>query len=1385
MDTAPQLLYEFGSFQLDLNQRILTRDGELVTLAPKVLDTLVLLVQNHGRVLDKDELVHSLWPETFVEDGNLTQNVFLLRKLLGEDRNVANFIQTIPRRGYRFIAPVTVKESTRPKSAPGSGAADYWQDHTPFRSLQAFEPEDSWLFFGRETETTDLLARLNSFPTLIVLGNSGSGKSSLIKAGLVPALRNGRFSWQGTPITSWRIAIFRPSASPFDYLAEVLSHQLAPALSLKEHAEFIAACRQKLPAGDQSLRNAITALVNEGEPQGTRTHVLLVADQFEEIFTLTADRGLRERYINCLLSASRLDSAVPVHLVLILRADFYAHCLDQPELSCCLGTNLYNVPSITGEKLRQTIEKRLELAGACAETGLIDSLLHDVGTETGNLALLEHALGQLWGRCSGPNRVLRSSAYAEIGRLRGALGRHADEVYASFKDDNQKLLAKKIFLQLVHLGEGAEDTRRRVSKSELQILGASQDFEAVLARLVSSRLLSTGRQGEETFVEVSHEALIREWSTLREWLAQNRDDLRLERRLQQAAEDWQLTNRDSSSLLQGARLVQAEEWLSKQNSPQPLLRNFLQESVEHRAETREREMAQQRQLRLEAEARAQAEKELREQQAFSALHERRSAIRLRWLSCALAILLLVAVGVAGVAYHQQLIERSHAFSAQATELLPRDRGQALKLAILSWRTAKTEESQLAVAKAFPQLLATLNHQDEVEQAVFSPDGERLLTADADRSARVWDADGRLLFTLQGHSGRVCAAKFSPNGQYIVTASDDQTARIWSVSDGRLLSTLGHSGPVPVRFDMSTEARATFSNDSQRVVTVGLDRAARVWNTKDGQLAATLEGHDDVVDDAAFSPDGKHIVTASRDHTARMWSSDGRLEVVLSGHAGPVHRVAFFPDGQRVITASWDGSAKIWEASTGHLLATFSHAGAVTNIGLDPNGRYVVTTSQDHTARVWNATNYQLLLTLTHGGAVQQAAVSYDGRFIVTASQDHTARVWNSADGRLLAVLAGHTDAVIDSSFAPDGLRILTASKDHSARLWNTTAAVSENILQGHAGYLMHADFSPDGQRVITVSQDQTARIWTSSDARLLMTLQGRPGGFFEARFSSNGKRIVTAGGDHTAKLWDAGNGRLLATLQGHSGSIWYAEFSPDRRRVVTASADQTAAVWDAVTGRLMFTLRGHTDKVVYAAYSPDGQYIATTSNDNTSRLWYANDGRLKATLQGHTGRVWRAAFSPDGRRLVTASFDHTARVWDTNDGRLLHTLAGHTDLVDAVEFSPDGQEILTASWDYTARLWSSADGRLVAVLAGHTGKLIGAAFAPDGRRLVTASTDRTARVWSTSSHRLLAVLDGHGDQVWQAAFSPDGQHLVTASLDQTARIWQLLTLKELAKFLAQ
>jgi WD40 repeat protein len=624
------------------------------------------------------------------------------------------------------------------------------------------------------------------------------------------------------------------------------------------------------------------------------------------------------------------------------------------------------------------------------------------------------------------------------------------------------------------------------------------------------------------------------------------------------------------------------------------------------------------------------------------------------------------------------------------------------------------------------LLIFYGHTAEISGASFSPDGSRVVTASADRTARIWDArTGAELFTLRGHTKYVNCASFSPDGSRIVTASADQTARLWDASIG-------------------------------------------------SELLA-LRGHTSGVNCASFGPDGSRIVTASTDGTVRLWDAGTGTEIrTLRAHAGGVTIASFSADGSRIVTAGRDQTARIWDANTGAQLRTVrGYRGEVTVAALSPNGTRIILCSQDKAARVSDArTGASLLVLHGHVDFVDSASYSPDGARIVTASRDGTARVWDARTGTELLTLRGHMSELSSASFSPDGVRIVTASRDQTARIWDARIGTEPYSYPAQAIAVTGA-FSPDDSRVVLGSWDGV-RVWDTRSGINLLTLRLRTGAPLAASFGPEGSRIVIASFDGTGRVWDSRSGSELLTLRGHTGPLTAASFSPDGNRIVSASRDHTARVWEARSGTELLRLSGHENDVTAASFSPDGACIATASLDGTGRLWDARSGRELLILRGHTSGVNSISFSRDGSRVVTASNDQTARVWDSRDGVELLVLRGHPNAVTVAAFSPDGARILTASFDRTARLWDAQTGAELLTLRGHTGPALGAAFSRDGTRIIT-SGDNTVRLWDCRRPPGIVCLQGHTDLVTTVSFSPDSTRTVTASRDQTVRIWDVRT----------
>jgi WD40 repeat protein/cell division protein FtsL len=1244
----------------------------------------------------------------------------------------------------------------------------------PYLGLDAFREDDATKFYGRTRLVAELIGQLASHRLIAVVGPSGSGKSSLVRAGLIPALKAGALpgsqNWHYLPPIV-------PGSDPLASLVRVLD------------------ARQPAITADQPPADS----ADDGQPTTDNEQPIadvLVVDQFEELWTLCDDGDARQTFIAKLLALAEAPGAEH-RVILTMRSDFETFVARAPKLQALFEVGRVQVTPLSAAELREAIEQPAEAIGLKFEAGVVDLLLQDILGEQAGLPLLQFTLLKLWeGREH--NRVTRL-AYEQAGGGRLALARSADAFYIDMIPEEQ-VTARRILLRMVRPGEGLEITSRRVRREDLFRGGEDPGrVERVLARLIAARLvrLTPSEASGDDQVEVAHEALVRNWPTLVDWLEEEKAALATRRRLEGRAAEWVRLGQGAGGLLDEIELHEAERWLSSSEAAYlgydpalPVLveasRATIEESEREKEAARLRELAQARQL---------------------VVSQTRAKVMLR------VLIVLMAIVSLWIIYQQrQLLARSMeladkavligsqaqqneriAQTAQADERAQRlvavqqsvalataeaqvreqlDFTQALRLgyaaqgqvqhapetALLLGYEAVSRASNSIGEEALrtaldqtgwrPSVLA--GHTDVILSAAFSPDGQHILTASGDHTLRLWDASGKLDKTFQGHAQGIESAVFSLDGQRILTASDDRTAQLWDLQGQVLAALRNHTAAV---------LSADFSPDGQHVLTTSADRTARLWDLN-GRELAVLRGHSGVVRNAAFSPDGQRIVTASFDGSARLWDASGQEIATLQGHTAEVWNAVFSPDGQYILTASFDNTARLWDLNGQQVAVLQGHTGRVWSAVFSPDGQRILTSSSDNTAGLWDLSGKPLNTLNGHIDILKSAVFSPDGQRILTASFDNTARLWD-VNGQLLATLAGHTDGVQIAVFSPNGQRILTASFDNTARLWDEVGPPLKPLL-GHTDSIHSAVFSPDGQRILTSSSDNTARLWNLNGQELAV-LSGHTDAVVSAVFSPDGQRILTSSSDQTARLWNL-NGQELAVLSGHTDAAVSAVFSPDGQRILTASADKTARLWD-LNGQELAVLSGHTDAVVSAIFSPDGQRILTGSFDNTARLWDAN-GQALAVLSGHSAPLRSVAFSPDGQRILTGSSDNTARLWDLR-GQAAAVLRGHTNIIRSGVFSPSGQQIITVADDWTARLWN-LDGQQVAILQGHTAKVWSAAFSPDGQRILTASDDRTARLWD-SSGKPLATLQGHSGPVYAATFSPDGVRLLTASQDSSAR----------------
>ena len=1189
----------------------------------------------------------------------------------------------------------------------------------PYKGLNFYDETDAELFVGREALTARLVERVLALTLqpgsvqdkpssgeatkerfLAVVGASGSGKSSLVRAGLVPALR-----WNKTS-ADWVCSVFTPTERPLENLASILTQENGSSA-------------EKLVRDMAHDSRGLQEFVFHNFGLKRNAHLLLVVDQFEEVFALCRSEEERASFIGNLLTVSA-DADAPVIVLITLRADFYAHCANYPALRQALARHQEYIGAMNTEELRRAIEEPAQRGRWEFEPGLVDLLLHDVGHEPGALPLLSHALLETWQRRR--NRTMTLSGYTSSGGVRGAIAETAETVYTDQFTREQQVIARRIFLRLTELNDEAStaDTRRRATFSEL-ILKPEEagTTHAVLNALADARLITTS----EDAAEVAHEALIREWPTLRGWLEENRDGLRLHRQLTEAALDWHEMDRSEDMLFRGARLAQLREWAAFHSVDMNILEKEFLDASQAWADrdTAEREAQRQREL--------EAAQKLAETEHRSAKQLRRRAI---YLMGVLAFAIVAALTAGFFANRNSTLALQNASIAQTAQAVSEQavanftRSDAQRLA--------AEARSLAQSASDPQLIALLSLRSLNTQ--YTPEGDTALT-----DAAALPIPKKIFSDLV----KVYSVNFSLDGKYVVTGSYDGIARLFDTQTGQEIRQFKAN-------NTERGVKAIFSPDGQTIFASSNDGTVWSWNIESGEVGLHLS-YDDAPIDIEISSDSKRLLIGSFTGTPQLLDAlTGATICQFVGHTAPVWELTFSPDSRYIATGSVDKTARLWKAENCELIRTFNgHTDGVASADFSPDGKYLATGGWDKTARLWDVeTGQELRQFIGHTCyLVRSVRFSPDGKYLLTGNCDKTAKLWDVQTGLALYTFNGHTDQIWTVAFSNDGRYILTGSHDGTARLWNLEEVFGEHSqFVGHTDSIWGIAISPDGKLLATGGAGKSTRLWDLQTGKELHTFDTSD--VNSVAFSPNGRYLLIGAGDSSVSLWDIQTKRMVQNFVHdpvNNAMVMGVAFSPDGKYALTSGQDAYARRWDVQSGALVTTYGlgtdnpGGLDTLYGVAYSPDGQTVLTGGWDGVMRLYDTQSGKeLRQFTEDGMGSIYGVAFSPDGRLAFSGSKDKIARVWDVQTGQVLQRLIGHTAYLYAIASSPDGKLVLTTSADYTARLWDLQTGLELRRFTGHQGPVEWAVFSPDGKTFVTGSDDGTARLWSVDYNDTMKYL---------------------------------------------
>lgn len=1117
------------------------------------------------------------------------------------------------------------------------------QQFNPYVGLRPFQAEENLLFFGRDTQTLELLQRLHEHRFVAVVGGSGSGKSSLIRAGLIPALKGGYLIEDSR---KWVVYTMKPGQSAMFNLAKSILSQINSEATISEINQLVIQIKRE---GINAILNRLHELKNE---QGG--NFFLLVDQFEELFRFASEQHNASKktdaidFVNTILSLTK-QNALPFYVVLTMRSDFIGDCAKFRDLPEAMNKSQYLVPRLTRQQLKTVIEGPSKLYGKKFDATLTSRLINDLEKVKDELPLVQHALMRMWNHevNISKNGILDFEDYKAVGGIENALSKHAEE---AIKDMNNADLgiAKELFQALTAVDENGRKIRRPLLLSDLRALTGVDDEH--LLRIIhqfiedqrSFLIVESTSNGQDKVIDISHESLIRQWDTLHQWVDEEAESASF---YLQLAEAHRLHKSGKKDYLTGSELQLALDWREKFKPTSVWANRYkpgYEESMAYLAESN------QEFIRLQ-----NIEKSRRKKQR---------------------ILVFTIMALIGLFAAYAVIERN---KAQLREIEANNKKNAFELHFQS-KVLETNDPTTALRLEEEALklydyhefrksaLSLINSHSFYKIIDHTPNYYNDFDISSGNNRVFGHQDGTVRITSQ--SGELIGEYMSPHPFTSVDFAPDGQSIIASTFEKILLLDLNGKLLKEFKTPNIYVNSAAFSPDGLFIVSGSGDHKLRLWSLE-GNLVKEFIGHTQIINTVAFAPNGQSVLSGSADKTARLWSIDGELMHVFNQHLGEVYDVAYAPDNNTILTGSWEGIGRLWTLD-GVLKKEFrGHWGSILSLGFSPDGQSIITGSFDNTARVWNLDGIMLKELTGHSREINSVAFKGDGKSVLTGSKDGTLRSWNlygAIDGKF----EGFSGAVRSAKFSQDEKSMLISSYQNVQWL-ELDGTLKQKFEVPRQGMIYSAVFSPDGQYIVTGSAKGNATLW-DINGNTLQDFEGPPrSNVRSVAFTPDGKGIITAHSrDGLVRLWDL---KANVLKEYETGSISSAAISHDGKSIIASGFGKTV-LWDLDGTQLAEFKEPKGLLVNDAKFSPDDQYILTGSNDHGARLWNRK-GELLREFKGPRGAIRSVAFSNDGKIVATGAAGGVIRLWDLN-GNIISELQTNPNTVFTMEFSDDDRSIL-------------------------------------------------------------------------------------------------------------